>query len=142
VKIHELHEAIKGWKHAHRDLVKMRSDRAAAQHTAKLVSVKKDGTESKMHDATKTFPTEAEARSYHEKIVKLNPDRNIRHNLYVDGKLMHMLDVNSLTEDASPGATSSGNVASLAIPLGTIQRRPSMFDLAPSGKTIRKKRKS
>lgn len=120
----------------------MRSDRAAAQHTSKLVSIKKDGTESLMHDAAKTFPTEAEARAYHARIVKLNPGRNIRHNLYVDGKLMHMLDVNSLTEDASPGATASGNVASLAIPLGTIQRRPHMFGDVPSGKISRKKRKS
>lgn len=221
MKIHELQEAIKGWKHAHRDLTKMRSDRAAAQHTAKLVSIKKDGTESRMHDAAKTFPTEAEAREYHARIVKLNPGRNIRHNLYVDGNLVHMLDMTTLQEvahdvgkraekvltkiapqgdqdvyvkkwqaldkkekhiqnlpdahtgkyakqltnisiqkikvaragnlnahgdplqeDASPGATASGNVASLAMPLGAIQRRPHMFGLASSGKTIRKKRKS
>jgi hypothetical protein len=97
MKISELHEAIKGWKHAHSDLIKMRAAKAQSAHTAKLVSLKKDGTESRMHDAETTYATEAEARTRHADLVKLNPGRRIRHNLYVDGKFMEVLD-GGLTE--------------------------------------------
>jgi hypothetical protein len=79
-------EAIKGWKHAHNDLAKIRSSSADAQKSVTLVSLKKDGSESKMHDATKAFKSEEEARSHHENVKKLNPSRNIRHNLYVNGE--------------------------------------------------------
>lgn len=142
MKIQELREAIKGWKHAGRDIQRMRTQRAAEKHTARLVSLKKDGTESRMHDAAKTFPTEAEARAYHANIVKLNPGKNIRHNLYVNGELVGVLTSENLQEDASMGATASGNVASLAMPLGTIQRRPHMFGTASSPVKKRKTRKS
>lgn len=98
MKIQELMEAIKGWKHAHGDLMKLRAQKSAQSHTAKLVSVKKDGTESRMHDATSTYATEAEARAKHAYIVKLNPTRNIRHNLYVDDKFVEMLTPEHLTE--------------------------------------------
>jgi hypothetical protein len=132
MKIQELVEAIS----------RMRTQRAAQSHEAKLVSLKKDGTESRMHDAAKTFPTEAEARSYHAHIVKLNPGKQIRHNLYVNNQLVGPLTPGTLQEDATPGATGSGNVATLAIPLGAIQRRPSLFgDAQPSVKK-RKSRRS
>lgn len=98
MKIAELYEAIKGWKHAHSDLMKLRAAKAASQHTAKLVSVKKDGTESGMHDAVSTYPTEAEARARHAELVKLNPGRNIRHNLYVNNQLVQQLDPNTIAE--------------------------------------------
>lgn len=91
-------EAIKGWKHAGSDLMKLRSQKAALSHTAKLVSLKKDGTESGMHDATSTYPTEQDARRRHAELVKLNPTRNIRHNLYVDNKLVATLTPEHLTE--------------------------------------------
>jgi hypothetical protein len=81
-----LSEAIKGWKHAHNDLAKIRSASSDAQKSVTLVSLKKDGSESKMHDATKTFKSEEEARAHHENIKKLNPSRTIRHNLYVNGE--------------------------------------------------------
>lgn len=97
MKISELQEAIHRWAHAGSDITKMRAARAAASHTAKLVSLKKDGEESQSRDATTTYPTEAEAKEYHARIVRLNPTRNIRHNLYVDNKLVGKLDTN-LTE--------------------------------------------
>jgi hypothetical protein len=39
-----------------------------------------------MHDAAKSFKSEEEARKHHENLIKLNPGKNIAHNLYVDGK--------------------------------------------------------
>jgi hypothetical protein len=79
----ELDENIKGWKHAASDISKMR---AAQGKTVKLVSLKKDGTESKMHDATKMFRSEDEAQEHHDRVTKLNPKSKIAHNMYVDGK--------------------------------------------------------
>ena len=45
-----------------------------------------------MNDATKVFRSEEEAIKAHNNIVKLNPNRKISHNLYVDGKLVKQLD--------------------------------------------------
>lgn len=131
MKISELQEAIKGWKHAHSDISKMRADRAAQSHQARLVSLKKDGTESKMHDASSTYPTEADARRRHADLVKMNPGRNIRHNLYVDNKLVGVLDKDNLLEFASSGATSAGSVASVANPSSMVMRRPNLFGYVP-----------
>jgi hypothetical protein len=39
-----------------------------------------------MHDAIKRFDTEADARAHHANMVKLNPTRGIKHNLYVGDK--------------------------------------------------------
>ena len=78
-----LNEQIKGWKHAASDLAKWRS---AQGKSVKLVSLKKDGAESKMHDATKMFRSEDEAQAHHDSVTELNPHKKIRHNLYVDGK--------------------------------------------------------
>ena len=36
-----------------------------------------------------------------------------------------------ITESASSGGTSAGNVASLANPMGTVNRRPSLFGYIP-----------
>lgn len=79
-------ESIKGWKHAHTDIAKMRSKASEQSKTVKLTRLKKDGSESGMHDASTTFSSEEEAKKHHENLVKLNPGRNIAHNLYVDGK--------------------------------------------------------
>lgn len=81
-----LEEAIKGWKHAHSDLAKSRAASSSAGNDVKLVRLKKDGSESGMHDATKTFKSEEEARSHHANISKLNPGKGITHNLYVGGE--------------------------------------------------------
>lgn len=129
MKIKELQEAIKGWKHASSDLAKWRAAKKAAGQTVKLVSLKKDGNESKMHDATKTFDTEAQAREYHNRIVSLNPGKTIRHNLYVDDKPPEILK-----ETSTGGGTSSGAVASVANPFGIIMRRPSLFGYVPAKK--------
>jgi hypothetical protein len=80
-------EAIKGWKHAHSDIMKIRSTAADSQKQVRLVKLKKDGSESKMHDAEKRFKSENEARTHHENIKRLNPNRGIAHNLYVGDKV-------------------------------------------------------
>lgn len=82
-----LKEAVKGWKHAGRDLMKSRQEKSDAAKEVRLVSLKKDGTESKMHDAEKRFGSEDEARQHHERVKKLNPNRAITHNLYVGDKV-------------------------------------------------------
>jgi hypothetical protein len=79
----ELDENIKGWKNAASDISKMR---AAKGKDVKLVRLKKDGTENKMHDATKMFRSEDEAQKHHDRVTELNPKSKIAHNLYVDGK--------------------------------------------------------
>lgn len=133
MKIAELQEAIKGWKNAQSDIMKMRAAQRAASHAAKLVSVKKDGTESRMHDAISTYPTEAEARARHEDLVKMNPGRNITHNLYVDNQFVEKLTP-QLAENASSGSTSSGSVASLPMNMGKVIRQPNLFGYVPNYK--------
>lgn len=82
---------IKGWKHAHSDIMKFRRQNANAANSVELVSLKKDGNESKMHDAKKTFRSEDEAIRHHKNVRELNPTRNVRHNLYVNGEFKGML---------------------------------------------------
>ena len=122
MKIRELQEAIKGWKHAASDISKMRKTKSDAAKQARLVTLKKDGAESKMHDAVSYFNSEQEARDRHASIVKLNPGRIIRHNLYIDNKFVEVLN-----ETGSGGGTSSGAIASVANPFGIVMRRPSLF---------------
>jgi hypothetical protein len=81
-------EAIKGWKNAVSDIQKFRTAASNALKPAKLVSLKKDGTESKMHDATSYYYSEKQARDKHDYMVEINPGRKIQHNLYVDNKLV------------------------------------------------------
>ena len=87
----EVDEEIKGMKHAGSILTKMRAANAEAKRTVALVRLKKDGGESGMHDARKSFNTEEDARKHHEQIVGYNPKSLIRHNLYIDGKLKEVL---------------------------------------------------
>ena len=86
-----LGEAIKGWKNAHSDIMRNRSAQASADNTVHLHLLKKDGKESGMHDARKSFSSEKEARDYHDKIKRLNPKRAISHNLYINNKLADKL---------------------------------------------------
>jgi len=95
---HNLEEAIKGWKNAASDIRKQRSAASDAKKSAMLVSLKKDGNESGMHDAKSYHASEEEARKKHETITKLNPNRKIRHNLYVDGKKVDTLGEETNTE--------------------------------------------
>jgi hypothetical protein len=96
----KLDEQIKGWKHAGSDLAKMR---AAKGKDVKLVSLKKDGAESKMHDASKMFRSEDEAQEHHDRVTKLNPKSKIRHNLYVDGKHVKTLGEEAELDEAADG---------------------------------------
>lgn len=129
MKIRELQEAIKGWKHAASDIARMKKAKSDAKKPARLVTLKKDGAESKMHDAVSYFHSEQEARDRHASIVKLNPGRNIRHNLYIDDKFVEVLN-----ETGSGGGTSSGAIASVANPFGIVMRRPSLFGYVPAKK--------
>jgi hypothetical protein len=158
MKISELQEARGDLgQNTNSILMRNREKRATEKHAAKLVGLNKNDAESKSRDATTTYPTEKEAREYHARIVRLNPTRNIRHNLYVDNKLVQMLDTTTLTqsasadnlnasgkpmqENASSGGTSSGSIASVANPLGEVMKRPSLFGYVPS-KSKRKSTKS
>lgn len=86
-----LGEEIKGWKHAGRDLNKARRQQAEMSRNVKLVRLKKNGDESKLHDATSRYNSEDEARQKHAYWVKVNPGKGIAHNLYVDGKHVETL---------------------------------------------------
>lgn len=89
MKIAELFEEIKGWKHAGRDIAKSRS---AKNKQVKMVRLKKDGTESKMNDATKMFSSEKEARDQHKNMVELNPKSAIKHHLYIGDDKPELLE--------------------------------------------------
>ena len=96
----EIDEAIKGWKHAHNDLAKIRATASDASKGVKLVRLTKSGTESKLPDAEKSFKTEDEAREHHTKMTKLNPGKGIAHNLYVNGE--HKGTLKESIDEAAP----------------------------------------
>lgn len=83
-----VNEEIKGWKNAASDIQKFRNATSNAKKSVKLVKLKKDGTESKMHDAASYYNSEKEARDKYNYWVSINPGRKIQHNLYVDNKLV------------------------------------------------------
>lgn len=87
-KREKLKEEIKGWKNAASDIAKYRSGQSDTSHTVRL---KNDGTESKMNDARTGHKNEKDAREYHERVKKLNPNKKIGHALYVDGKFKEKL---------------------------------------------------
>lgn len=60
-----------------------KSAESLESHGVKLVSVNKDGTESKMNTATRHFTTKQEAINSHNYLVKINPHRRVVHNLHV-----------------------------------------------------------
>lgn len=100
-------EEIKGWKNAHSDFAKARQLKSREAKNVKLVRLKNDGAESKMHDSSSWYNSEDEAKEYHDRIVKLNPTRIIRHNLYVDNKLVGRLDgLAHDVEEVYPGQSS------------------------------------
>lgn len=103
----DLEEAIKGWKHAHSDIAKARSAAAAANNNVKLVRLKKDGKESGMHDAIKTFKSEDEARKHHANMVKLNPGKGISHNLYIGSEHKDVLKEEYIEEKLTEKDPSS-----------------------------------
>lgn len=84
----DVSEAIKGWKNAHSDIAKARSEQGK---NVVLHRLKNDGTESGMATARTGFSSEEEAIKQHENMVKLNPGKKIGHNLYVDGKFIKAL---------------------------------------------------
>ena len=51
------------------------------------------------------------------------------------------MKVKEILESASGGSTSAGSIASVASPLGSISRRPSIFGYVGSDKKPKKKKK-
>ena len=72
-------EEIKGWKNAKQG------------KNIKMVRLKNDGGESKLSDATTLHGSEEDAVERHDRMTKSNPSKKIKHNLYVDGKLVRTL---------------------------------------------------
>lgn len=100
-------EEIKGWKNAHSDLAKMRRLKSQDANDVKLVRLKNDGNESKLHDSASYYNSEDDAKAYHDRIVKLNPNRIIRHNMYVGNQLVGKLDgLSHDVEEVYPGQSS------------------------------------
>lgn len=102
----EIEEEIKGWKNAVGDIAKARSRQADASKGVKLVRLKNDGTESKMHDSTSSFNSEEEAKEHHDNLVRLNPTRVIRHHMHSDGKIMKLDGKSNNIEEVYPGQSS------------------------------------
>lgn len=75
--------------------MKARSSAASASHTVAIHRLTADGKESGMHDARKTFASEQQAREHVENIIKLNPGKKIRYNLYVNGKFKGVIGSSS-----------------------------------------------
>jgi hypothetical protein len=70
----------------------MKARRLAAQRKIqetgiRLVAINKDGSDSKARDATKWFDSPAAAIDYHNNLVKLNPNKQVQHNLYLSNEL-------------------------------------------------------
>jgi hypothetical protein len=91
IKLPEVNEEIKGWKNAGSDIARMRKARGDEAKTVHLHRLKKDGSESGMHDARKSFSSQEDAQRHHDNSRKLNPKSDIRHNLYIDGKQVSTL---------------------------------------------------
>lgn len=68
---------------------KSRSLEKLKDHGVWLISVNKDGTESKMITAKKHFVSIKDAIDHHNNMVKLNPGRRMVHNLHMDNSLGH-----------------------------------------------------
>jgi hypothetical protein len=54
-------------------------------------------------------------------------------------KIAELFD-NIVKEDATCGATSSGSIASVTNPIGTILRRPSLFGYVPENPSKKRKK--
>jgi hypothetical protein len=76
-----------GMSRAGEILAKGRKARSDAQKAITLVRLKKDGAESKMHDAASKHTDLKAAQEYHDRLVKLNPKSTISHNVYADNSL-------------------------------------------------------
>lgn len=84
---------IKGWKHAGSDLTKWRAANKNSSK-ARLVRLKKDGTESGMSDATTHHDTVDKAIENHKYVHSINPGKTIAHNLY-DAEGNHVAKLHS-----------------------------------------------
>jgi hypothetical protein len=138
-----VNEAIKGWKHAHTDIAKFRRDAGNAAAGAKLVRAKKDGSESGMHDATTHHKTEADARAKHEYIKSINPGRDVKHHLYVNGEHRGLLEetiqeatihsLHSIARSKTPATVRFRNGSSAMVHHGTAARVMKLHSLMRKG---------
>lgn len=98
-KNESISEAIKGWKHAHTDIMKSRAAASAASNSVKLHRLKADGkTESGMHGSSKSFGSEEAAHKHVALMKQNNPGKKMHWNKYVDGK--HVGVVSTVDESA------------------------------------------
>lgn len=81
---------IKGWKNAHNDIAKQSARTSAASSEWHTVVLKKNGEESKMHDAKKAHKSEEDAVGYSDRIKKLNAGHP-GHALYQNHKFVRKL---------------------------------------------------
>jgi len=86
-----VNEEIKGWKHASSDISKFRAGQRDAAKSVKTVQLRKDGNESGMRDATVRHDSVEDAEKHHANLIKLNPGKKMKHNVYVDNKLVKTL---------------------------------------------------
>lgn len=91
-------EAIKGWKHAGADIDRARRVARSIKQPVHLHRLNRDGSESGMNTARKSFDTEEEALKRHAELRRLNPGANLRHALYVDGKKKSELGEGTIDE--------------------------------------------
>jgi hypothetical protein len=69
-------------------LHKNREENSKQNSEFKLVTLKKDGTESKMYDASRHFKNEEEVEKFIENMKQNNPGKTFKYNLYKSGKLV------------------------------------------------------
>jgi hypothetical protein len=123
IKLPEVNEEIKGWKNAGSDIARMRKARGDEAKTVHLHRLKKDGSESGMHDARKSFSSQEDAQRHHDNSRKLNPKSDIRHNLYIDGKQVSTLKESKVIVTNETGKKMNGKVQAVHGPVQQIKYR-------------------
>jgi hypothetical protein len=108
----QVSEAIKGWKHAHSDIMKHRADQHNEAMPVRLVRLNKDGKESGMHDATKHLSSISAAHEWHQNIVKLNPGKHVAHHVYHQGQKVGKLVNGDLVKEETVNEVLSKNASS------------------------------
>lgn len=83
----KLDEAIKGWKHAHTDIIKSRAAASAAAKPIQLRRLTSKGVESKMSSTEQSaFSSHEDAQKHVDNMHQMNPGKKFSYNKYVEGK--------------------------------------------------------
>lgn len=107
-KHHSLNEEIRGWKNAGRDINRARRNAANQAAPVIMVRLKKDGTESKLHDHTTYHTSVDAAKNRHENIKRSNPGKSFTHIIKTGSD-------NIVVEDAPANAVGGGAVAGIGV---------------------------